>query len=201
MQQLITIETVPISIKYSGTQPVPVLQEPKTSEKTSDKAEVKNEVKASLGSASTKAPGLAKPIRHRTDSYVQGGSVDGSFNLTYTATPKFDEDGKLSLNIKMGNTESLNAMHFGKDIHNMLDQVFGEQQNNNFGLNEMKLNIDFSDLQKAVPGSGKTGATFNMPNFEIEILEMPKVIIKYVGGPIYIPRSADPNYEAPPWEE
>jgi len=27
---------------------------------------------------------------------------------------------------------------------------------------------------------------------------MPKVVIKYVGGPIYIPRSADPNYEPPP---
>jgi hypothetical protein len=32
---------------------------------------------------------------------------------------------------------------------------------------------------------------------EFEITEYPKVIIKYVGGPIYFPRSADPNYEPP----
>jgi hypothetical protein len=30
-----------------------------------------------------------------------------------------------------------------------------------------------------------------------KISERPKVIIKYVGGPIYIPKSADPNYIPP----
>jgi len=31
--------------------------------------------------------------------------------------------------------------------------------------------------------------------FKLEILEMPKVVVKYVGGPMYIPKSADPEYE------
>jgi hypothetical protein len=34
-----------------------------------------------------------------------------------------------------------------------------------------------------------------MPDIELKITQRPQVIIKYVGGPIYVPRSADPNYE------
>ena len=38
--------------------------------------------------------------------------------------------------------------------------------------------------------------TFTPGDIEISVEQMPKVIIKYTGGPIYVPRSADPNYEA-----
>lgn len=49
------------------------------------------------------------------------------------------------------------------------------------------LNYDWKDMQQElnyVPGS-----------VHMEILEYPRVDIEYTGGPIYIPRSADPNYE------
>jgi hypothetical protein len=39
--------------------------------------------------------------------------------------------------------------------------------------------------------------SFLPPDLELKVVEMPKVIIKYVGGPLYIPRSADPNYVPP----
>lgn len=201
MQQLITIETVPISVKYSGTQPVPVLQEAKSQEKTSENGKVRHGASTSQNNAPVKVHGLDNGLKQRTDSYLASNSAGAPFNLTYTATSKFDEKGKLNINIKMGNTDILSQRHFGKDIHNILDQVFGNRQSSSLSLNEMKLNIDFGDLHKAAPGSGNSDVNYNLPDFEIEILEMPKVIIKYIGGPIYIPRSADPDYEALPWEE
>lgn len=196
MQQLITIETVPISIKYTGNYPTLKAEEPGPVAMTPD----------SSGAAETPPPQeypakistQAMPVRLRTDSFVRGSSP-GIYNLTYTATPKYDAQGRLSLDIKMGNSDedSFQALRFGRDIQNVIGRIFGSEQEAPYEIDDMQLNIDFGDLQKSVPGSGQTGKTFTPPSFEIEILEMPKVIVKYVGGPIYIPRSADPNYEAP----
>jgi hypothetical protein len=50
-----------------------------------------------------------------------------------------------------------------------------------------KLNIDW----KIDQGEFK----FTPGDIEISMERRPEVIIKYTGGPIYVPRSADPNYE------
>jgi hypothetical protein len=65
----------------------------------------------------------------------------------------------------------------------------------------MGLKIDFdmaklSETQSAAQNA-KTQTDFIPPDLEMEIVEYPKVIIKYIGGPIYFPRSSDPNYEPP----
>ena len=36
---------------------------------------------------------------------------------------------------------------------------------------------------------------FTPGDIEISVAQQPDVIIKYIGGPIYVPPSADPNYE------
>ena len=36
---------------------------------------------------------------------------------------------------------------------------------------------------------------FTPGDIELIVEQEPEVIIKYTGGPIYVPRSADPNYE------
>jgi len=35
---------------------------------------------------------------------------------------------------------------------------------------------------------------FTPGDIEISVEQRPDVVIKYVGGPIYVPRSSDPNY-------
>ena len=37
---------------------------------------------------------------------------------------------------------------------------------------------------------------FTPGDIEITVEQQPSVTIKYTGGPIYVPRSADPNYQA-----
>ena len=41
----------------------------------------------------------------------------------------------------------------------------------------------------------KTGFEFVPGDIEFTVTQRPEVVIKYVGGPIYVPPSADPNYE------
>ena len=35
---------------------------------------------------------------------------------------------------------------------------------------------------------------FTPGDIQIEVTQQPDVIIKYVGGPLYVPPSSDPNY-------
>ena len=46
----------------------------------------------------------------------------------------------------------------------------------------------------------KTQFKFTPGDIEISVKQKPDVVIKYVGGPLYVPPSADPTYE-PPTEE
>jgi hypothetical protein len=197
MQPLISIETVPISIKYSQTPPALIAKDPVPEVKATEKELLKNEVKSPAKNISTKLPTVTRPMKTRSDSYVHGNTT-GVYNLTYTATPRYDDEGKLSFNIKMdGGSDVFSIKKFGRDIQNMIGHILGNDQNIKNDFEHMELSIDFNDLQKNMVGSGKTGKTFTFPSFEVEILEMPKVIVKYEGGPIYIPKSADPNYEPP----
>ncbi|HZK02765.1 MAG TPA: hypothetical protein VFC96_07880, partial [Anaerovoracaceae bacterium] len=97
--------------------------------------------------------------------------------------------------IKMDKSDILPIHQFERDIQSIIGKILGGEKDNSYGLNSMDLSAAFTELQNAVPGSGNTGRSFTPPSFEVEILERPKVIIKYVGGPIYIPKSADPNYD------
>lgn len=183
MQQLITIETVPISIKYVEKESSPSADEMAKSQ------------------APNKSDAAVKPIpaRIKTDSFKHSNPAD-TYNLSYTATAHYSDNGNLRLNVEMTDAEESSYVfrQFGRDIRNMIRQVFEVNQESPDDVESMHVNFDLSQLQNTVPGSGKTGNTFTPPTFELEILERPKVIIKYVGGPIYIPRSADPDYEAPP---
>ena len=37
--------------------------------------------------------------------------------------------------------------------------------------------------------------TFVPGDIEFKVTQQPDVVIKYIGGPLYVPPSADPNYE------
>ena len=50
-----------------------------------------------------------------------------------------------------------------------------------------KLNFDWK--------INKGGFEFTPGDIEFTVTQKPEVIIKYIGGPIYVPPSADPNYE------
>ena len=50
-----------------------------------------------------------------------------------------------------------------------------------------KLNFDWRVNQ--------TKFEFIPGDIEISVKQKPEVIIKYIGGPLYVPPSADPNYE------
>lgn len=182
MQQLITIETIPISIKYVE----------KESSANIDGMSARLQLAKQDNNISIKS----KPVRIKMDSFVQNNKAK-TYNLTYTATAQYSDDGNLKLNVEMDNTEANNYVirQFGRGFTDILGYLTHDSQYSSYEFNNMQINFDLSQLPNALPAVNNIDTSFMPPDFEIEVVERPKVIIKYVGGPIYIPKSADPDYE------
>lgn len=101
----------------------------------------------------------------------------------------------------------------------LLEAKIGEQLISQFAMESQQVNTDFA--MKWLPTTGpdiswdggelniryemdklnfdwrmdKGNVEFIPGNIEFTVTQNPDVIIKYIGGPVYVPPSADPNYE------
>lgn len=183
MEQLITIETIPISIEYVEKKP------PRASASSSAQLQVERQNNAMSIKSS--------PVSFQMDSFESGRQIEGS-NLTYTATAQYLRDGKLKLHVQMEDVkpDTFLFQQFGRGIDNIMDFLPKSTDSANH-FTGMEISFDMSHLRSGMPKVDNIDTSFLPPDLELKVLERPKVIIKYVGGPIYIPKSADPNYEPP----
>jgi hypothetical protein len=184
MKPLIKIETVPISIEYV---------EKKTTHTSSQSASL------SISQQDNRMTIRSNPIPIPMDSFETNASVDWS-NLSYTATARYSNDGNLSMNVRMenGTTKEFHFERVGREIDNIIEFMpKSPSKASAYGFENMQINFDMSRLAGSFSGSENVDTNFLPPDLELKVVEMPKVIIKYVGGPLYIPRSADPNYVPP----
>lgn len=186
MDPLITIETVPIKIEYSE----------KESAHTTSVQSAKLNISRNDNSMMIHSDPISIPL---TDTFELSSSSDLN-NLTYTATAQYSDNGNLIMNVQMSGTETDNTLQyqqFGRGIDHMVDYFPDSIGNPSKQIENMQIGFDMSGFI----GSGQTGATgvdtsFYPPDLEFKVVERAKVIVKYVGGPIYVPPSADPEYDA-----
>ncbi|MDR3295278.1 MAG: hypothetical protein LBT26_05570 [Clostridiales Family XIII bacterium] len=191
MKPLISIETVPISIEYNSTRP-----QASSTRGQSAKVSVSRE----HDRVTIKSDPIQIQLQDRFEPNVQRP-------MTYTATAEYPEDGLFRMNIQIqGQGQSQgpadDAYRFqaaGSGIDRMVDAVpkAPAPAVSSMPLIGMKIDFDIARLAETHSMAGDFEASFIPPDLEVEIVEYPKVIIKYIGGPIYFPKSADPNYEPP----
>jgi hypothetical protein len=186
MKPLITIETVPISIEYV---------EKAETHKSSQSANLK------ISQQDDRVTIQSNPIHISMDSFEPGSAADLR-GLSYTATAQYSSDGNLSMNVQMDSKSNTNTNAFSfnqvsRGIDNIVDHVPKAESKASYGFESMQINFDMSQLDGGLPSMNNIDTSFLPPDLELKVVEMPKVIIKYVGGPLYIPRSADPNYVPP----
>ncbi len=152
----------------------------------------------------------SRPIRLQVDSFEARNSVSPTpmrsvaqaaqrgRQAAYEATAAYARNGKLLLNAKVGEDvitqiatqpqqEAMNVtvgLDFLPKGGVELDWQAGEMQ---IRYEMDKLNFDWK--------VDNASFEFVPADIEISIAQMPDVIIKYVGGPLYVPPSADPNYQ------
>jgi hypothetical protein len=197
MKPLISIETVPISIEYTTTRP----QQTSNTRVQSAKLNVSKE--------NDRVTITGNPIKIQLED-----RFESNFPRYYTATTEYAENGMLRMNVQFqddpnakGNTLRYRAA--GNGIDRMIDaapkvsapravQPARPAAVSSMPLIGLKIDFDMARLSETQSSASyNTGTDFIPPDLEVDIVEYPKVIIRYIGGPIYFPKSADPNYEPP----
>ncbi|KAF5080016.1 hypothetical protein DSECCO2_123860 [anaerobic digester metagenome] len=180
MENLITIETVPIKIDFVEKEPL------KLSAVHSTQMEVKQESGHQIKS---------EPVRLALQDYYEPSMSYAWDNSTYTAIPKFDTEGNLNLDIKMedGQSRAIRFKHADRSIESMT----GKANLSTVETGNLQISIPMTQLASGMPEANNLNTEFMPPDLKLVVTQRPDVIIKYVGGPIYVPPSSDPNYRPP----
>jgi hypothetical protein len=191
MKPLISIETIPISIEYTTTRP----QQQSNTRVQSTKLNVSKQ--------NDRVTITSNPIRIQLQDRFEQNTIP----QYYTATTEYTESGALRMNVQFQNDpnatgEDLRYRAATEGIERMIDEApkaprAQSKPVSSASFMALKIDFDMAKLQGAQTDAQNAETDFIPPDLEVEIVEYPKVIIKYIGGPIYFPRSADPNYEPP----
>lgn len=186
MQQLISIETVPIQIEYVEKEPR------RHPSRHSSVQTAQLRISQQTDRLTIQSNPISIPLK---DTFEQNSSDDWS-NLSYTATAQYSNDGKLRMNVRFENTGSVyRFQQFNRGIDHIIDSLPGSADPASH-FESMQINFDMNYLPGGMPPIDGLDTSFLPPDLELKVVERPRVIIKYVGGPIYIPKSADPNYKS-----
>lgn len=152
----------------------------------------------------------SRPIRLNVDTFEARNSIipttarsisqaaDRGTQASYEATAAYARQGKILLNAKIGE-EKVTQFAMEAQTKNLKTNV-GIEFLPTVGA---ELNWDTGDMQiRFEMDKLNFDWRMNQPSFEftpgdiqISVTQQPNVEIKYVGGPLYVPPSADPNYE------
>ena len=117
---------------------------------------------------------------------------------SYTATATYARHGDMLLNAKIGE-DTIQQFAVESTMKNykpnvgiqflpsVPPEITWDPGEMNIRYEMDKLNFDWRVNQPQME--------FTPGDIEISVTQQPDVIIKYVGGPLYVPPSADPNYE------
>ena len=198
MKPLIEITTVPIQIEMKTTNA--------KLEYARGTAEM--EISRDKGGLQIKS----RPIRVNIDTFearntvtptlarsLQQGAQKGQ-QAAYQATATYAQQGKLMMETKLGEEV---ITQFAKSA--MIDtrqealgfipetgpEITWDAGEMNIRYEMDKLNFDWKFDWRV----NRPQFEFTPGDIEFTVTQRPEVVIKYIGGPIYVPPSADPNYE------
>jgi len=195
MYPLIEIKTVPIEIEMKTTQA--------KLEYTRGTADL--EISRGEGGLNIKS----RPIRLNLDTFEARNSVTPTAvrsveqyaqkgqQASYAATATYAQQGQLLLEAKIGQDM---ITKFAADAQDLVpDEVgldflpsTGPEITWDPGEMQIRYEMDKLNFDWRV---NHPQFQFTPGDIEISVKQQPDVIIKYVGGPLYVPPSADPNYE------
>ena len=196
MNQLIEITSVPIEIEM------------KTSHARLEYANASADLEISRdkGGLSIKS----RPIRLNIDTFEMQSSITPTAaqkieqnaqkgkQAAYEATATFVQQGQMMMKTKLGEDVMQQIAEQAMMKHTKLEvgmeflpktgpEITWDPGEMNIKYEMEKLNIDW----KINEGDFE----FTPADIEFTMTQRPEVVIKYVGGPVYVPPSADPNYE------
>ena len=196
MSQLIEIKSVPIEIEMQTSH-----ARLEYSRGTADL-----EISRNKGGLSIKS----KPIQLNIDTFEARNSImpttmrsiaqsaEKGKQAVYEATATYARQGQLLLHAKIGQemVTQFAAEAASKDVMTNVGIDFIPSVGPELSWDPAELNIRFEmDKLNFDWRMNPLQFEFTPGDIEISVTQHPDVVITYIGGPIYVPASADPNYK------
>lgn len=193
---LIEIKTVPIEIEMRITD----------AKLEYSRSTVDVEVSRDKGGLSIKS----RPIRVNLDTFEARNSLSPTLarqmqqnaqagkQAAYEATATYARQGQLLLQAKIGEemVTQFAAEAQTKNLKTNVGIQFLPTQGADITWDKGELNIRYEMDKMNFDWRNQRGDfEFTPGDIELSVTQMPDLIIKYVGGALYVPPSADPNYE------
>jgi len=154
----------------------------------------------------------SRPIRLRLDSFEARNSISPTAarsieqaaqrgnQTSYEATSTFAQQGQLYLNAKLGQDPSvisqISRQAMEKNVKTNVGLDFTPKTGVEVDWEEGEIQIRYEmDKMNFDWKINKGEFKFTPGDIEFSVTQRPDIIIKYIGGPIYVPPSSDPNYE------
>ena len=129
--------------------------------------------------------------------YLQQSAKKGQ-QAAYEATATYARQGQLLLETKVGEelVTQFAEEAMMKDVKTNVGIQFLPDPGAEITWDPGELNIRYEMDKMAIDWKlGEGSFEFTPGDIEFTVTQRPDVVIKYVGGPIYVPPSSDPNYE------
>lgn len=134
---------------------------------------------------------------HMTDADMLAQKAQEGWSLAFQGTAKVASNGDALARGMSASELALQNARAGATMQTIME--FLPKEGANITFDEGKLNIDYQigsqdfdwDTMARMPMEFIPGSV------ELIVRDRPRVEIEYMGGPIYVPASADPNYEPP----
>lgn len=136
-------------------------------------------------------------IRPTTMRSIEQSAQKGK-QAVYEATATYAQQGQLLLKAKIGQEmiTQFAADAQAKDVKTNVGLDFIPKAGAELGWDPAELNIRFEmDKLNFDWRLNQTQFEFTPGDIEISVTQRPDVVITYMGGPLYVPPSSDPNYE------
>ncbi len=152
----------------------------------------------------------SRPIRLNVDTFEARNSItpttatsisqaaERGTQSSYEATAAYARQGKLLLNAKVGEDmiTKFAAEAQMKDVKTNVGIQFlptvGAELNWDAGDMQIRFEMDKLNFDWRM---NQASFEFTPGDIQFSVTQQPDVQIKYVGGPLYVPPSSDPNYE------
>lgn len=124
-------------------------------------------------------------------------SANKGNQASYEATATYAQQGKLLLNAKIGEeliTQFARDSVF-KDVKMNVGIQFLPEHGADISWDAGEMNIRYEmDKLNFDWRTKQPSFDFTPGDIQLTVTQRPEILIKYVGGPIYVPPSSDPNY-------
>ncbi len=196
---LLKITTIPISIEIKITKAkleLPEDRQPKVNITTKNGGFVMEAEPLKINIDTYEAR-KSLGLGHMTDGDMLKQKAQEGWSLAFQGTAKVASNGDALARGMSSSELALQNARAGATMQTIME--FLPKEGANITFDEGKLNIDYQlgsqdfdwDTMARMPMEFIPGSV------ELIVRDRPRVEIEYLGGPIYVPASADPNYEPP----